>query len=714
MAEPLRVLLVEDDPLDARLIEAELRASGFTPKIVRVETEADFVRQLQGTWDLVLADYSLPQFDAAQALRIMEQGSELPFIIVSGSIGEETAVMLMKMGADDYLIKDRLGRLGEAVRHAIEQSQLRRDKRTAELSLQASEARYRDLVENANDIIYTHNLDGILTSMNKAGERMLGYPREEILGSNIVRHIATERLDPGPQTLLHAMVQDGGSIEVELLTADGRRVPLEVRTRLVRDGDVALGVQGIGRDITERRRAEEQIAFLVYHDRLTGLPGRVMFEELLALGLSRAERTGSLVAVMYLNLDNFKLVNDSLGHAAGDELLRIVSGRLRAVARDTDLVARLGADEFLLLLAGLPDNGAGDSAQTARMGSAPLAAASVATRVLEALRDPFVIEGSEIYCSASIGIGIQSPEAGDPSTLIRNAHAAMYASKRSGPGGYVLFSQDSMHRLTELPFATSLRKAVEQQRWVLHYQPILDLSSGRLVSAEALLRWRGPRGQLIPPGEFVPLSEELGLIERIGDWVLEEVCRQQRAWASEGLDLEISFNLSPRQFWQPDLADKILAAVRSDGGSTSGLVVEITETTAAIDTERTRRILWDLHGSGIRVAIDDFGTGSSSLSRLNDLPVDILKIDRTFVQGLPDHGPVGKMVTAIIQLALGLGMVPLAEGIETAQQHGFLTERGCILGQGFHFSKPITSQELRRRWGNRAVSKGRRARQADG
>jgi EAL domain-containing protein (putative c-di-GMP-specific phosphodiesterase class I) len=232
------------------------------------------------------------------------------------------------------------------------------------------------------------------------------------------------------------------------------------------------------------------------------------------------------------------------------------------------------------------------------------------------------------------------------------------------------------------------------------------------VSAEALLRWRGPRGQLIPPGEFVPLSEELGLIERIGDWVLEEVCRQQRAWASEGLDLEISFNLSPRQFWQPDLADKILAAVRTDGGSTSGLVVEITETTAAIDTERTRRILWDLHGNGIRVAIDDFGTGASSLSRLNSLPVDILKIDRTFVQGLPDQGPVGKMVTAVIQLALGLGMVPLAEGIETAEQYAFLTERGCVLGQGFHFSKPITPQELRRRWGNRAASKVRPARQA--
>ena len=222
------------------------------------------------------------------------------------------------------------------------------------------------------------------------------------------------------------------------------------------------------------------------------------------------------------------------------------------------------------------------------------------------------------------------------------------------------------------------------------------------MAAEALVRWRGPGGRLIPPAAFIPLAEELGLIERIGDWVLREVCSQQRAWAREGLDLEVTCNLSPRQFWQPDLAEKVLAAVRADEGSTSGLVVEITETTAAIDIDRTQRILGDLHRNGIRVAIDDFGTGSSSLSRLKDLPVDILKIDRTFVQGLPDQPGAGSMVSAVIQLAHGLGMVPLAEGIETAAQQAFLTERGCVLGQGFLFSKPVPARQLLTRWGKRA------------
>jgi EAL domain-containing protein (putative c-di-GMP-specific phosphodiesterase class I) len=246
-----------------------------------------------------------------------------------------------------------------------------------------------------------------------------------------------------------------------------------------------------------------------------------------------------------------------------------------------------------------------------------------------------------------------------------------------------------------------LRKAVEAQRWALHYQPILDLRSGEVVAAEALVRWRGPSGKLIPPGVFIPLAEELGLIEQIGDWVLSEACRQSKVWSEANIDFAVTINLSPRQFWKPDLTARIRASLDECEVQPSSLIVEVTETTAAIDVDRTQRILRDLHGRGIRVAIDDFGTGSSSLSRLKDLPVDILKIDRSFVTDLPHERDAAAMVDAVIQLAHSLGMIPLAEGIETPEQRRFLSQRGCVLGQGFLFSKPVTARELAARFGGR-------------
>jgi diguanylate cyclase (GGDEF)-like protein len=442
----------------------------------------------------------------------------------------------------------------------------------------------------------------------------------------------------------------------------------------------------------ERKRAEGQVAFLAHHDALTALPNRAMFEELLELALARARRQDLACAVLFLDLDNFKLVNDSLGHAAGDELLVQLAERLREATRDTDLVARQGGDEFLVLLADIEKEG--ETPLPEGTDNVSLVSESVAVRICQSLEAPFTLAGEEFYTSSSIGISMFPKDAQDSRSLLKNADAAMYRSKKSAPAGYVVYSSEASDPLGKLSMTTRLRKAVEGQNWVLHYQPIVELDTAEMTGVEALVRWQDPNGGIIPPGEFIPLAEEMGLIVAIGDWVMEEICRQSKAWREEGLDMKISFNISPRQLWQPEMVEKVLAHLATADVDPSQVVVEITESSAMTDPERTQRILWDLHARGVRLAIDDFGTGYSSLSRLKHMPVHTLKIDRSFVMDLPDDQDAGNMVAAVIQLAQSLGMTPLAEGIETQEQWDFLLEKGCQLGQGYYFSRPIPAEQI--------------------
>jgi diguanylate cyclase (GGDEF)-like protein/PAS domain S-box-containing protein len=572
------------------------------------------------------------------------------------------------------------------------------EQRRAEKQLREAEARYRTLVERIPAVTYVNALDaaGSTLYISPQAEALLGYTQAEWRADPYLWEKLLHADDRSRVLAESARARASGESfvsEYRLLARDGRVVWVQDESVLLREETGRPRFwQGVMVDITERKRAEQEVAYLAYHDNLTDLPNRAMFEEMLDLALARGARDASAIAVLYVDLDDFKLVNDSLGHPAGDGLLRQLGVRIRSAIRETDVVARLGGDEFLILLSDVERSPIGGHPEGVENSVA--VAETVARRIHDSLRAPFVLEGTEVYISASIGISMYPFDAEDGKALLKNSDTAMYRSKQEGPGGYMIFADEAASPLAKLSFTTRLRKAVSSGDWVLHYQPIIDLLHGTPVGVEALIRWRGHDGALIPPGEFIPLAEEMGLIEPIGDWVVEELCRQTRSWRDDGLGFDVTFNLSARQLWQPDLVEKIIRNIESARLDPSTLIIEVTESAAMTNLDETRRMLWELHRRGVRMAIDDFGTGYSSLSRLKHLPIDILKIDRSFIGDIPSDKDACTMVKAIVQLATSLGMRPLAEGIETAEQWRFLLELGCPLGQGFHFSRPVPARAV--------------------
>jgi len=482
------------------------------------------------------------------------------------------------------------------------------------------------------------------------------------------------------------------ALEYRMMGAGGRVVWFRDEASVVTDDEgQTIAIQGLMLDITVRKEAEEAEAVSAFHDKLTGLPNRAMFQDLLDRALARARRQNQAVAVLAVDVDDFKLVNDTLGREAGDELLRGVAARLGEATRETDVVSRPGADEFTVMLADL-DRG-GDAAKDDAIPQ--MVAETVSMRIGELLQAPFQLAGQEVFVTASIGLSLFPGSARNSASLLHTAESALHLSKQSSRGGFTTFSKADMDpRVNRLSLASRLRRAVERQNWLLHYQPIVSLDTGTMREVEALIRWQDPNGGFVPPGEFIPLAEEMGLIEAIGDWVLHELCRQLRAWRSQGINVKGGFNLSPRELLRPDLASRILQAMDDEGVPTSDVLVEVTESSMMVDPDRTLPPLRELHAAGVRIAIDDFGTGYSSLARLRSMPVDVLKIDQSFVRDIPGDADSCRMVKAIVQIAHTLGVTPLAEGIETEAQWNFLLENECRLGQGYHFSRPVPPAEI--------------------
>jgi diguanylate cyclase (GGDEF)-like protein/PAS domain S-box-containing protein len=551
-------------------------------------------------------------------------------------------------------------------------------------ALKEAEAREAGIMDAALDAIITIDADGHVVDFNPAAERIFGYSRDEAVGSEMAEMIVPPRLRAAHRAGLAAAARgDGGKLVGQRITltaqrADGREFPAELTiTRLHSAGRAVF--TGHLRDVTDREQAEASLRHLAYHDPLTGLANRAQLEEHLNRALARAQRAGTAVALLYIDLDRFKLVNDSFGHTVGDEILRLAGRRMEGTLRAGDLLARHGGDEFLVLLTDL-------EIEPRR------AARAVARKLVDALREPFTISDLEFQIEGTVGISIFPEDADSADALLRHADAAMYDGK--GSGAVTLYTAPADDPRGRLSLTRELRRALGNEELELHYQPIFALDDGRPVGAEALLRWHHPERGLVGPGEFIGVAEESGLIEPMGEWVVEALCRQARAWADEGLALDLSFNVSLRQMRSRRLTTTVADCVAMYGLDPSRLVAEITESATMQEPDRVERTLAQFHEIGVRLAIDDFGAGFSSLGRLEQMPVDILKIDRSFLGRLDTDGRGAAIVGTIIQLADALGMEAVAEGIETEAQRALLVERGCRLGQGYLLARPMPAPAL--------------------
>ena len=563
-------------------------------------------------------------------------------------------------------------------------------RRSVEKALRDSEARLRSLVQHVSDVITITDCEGTISYQSPSIAQVLGYDAEELLGTDFKQLVHTsdrDRLDALLREKAQEPEQASGSlarpIELRLRHRDGGwRQTETVATNLLDDP----GVRGIvltARDVTQRKAFETELVRQAFHDPLTQLPNRARFIELLAAAI--AQEGGRMnVAVLFLDLDGFKVVNDSLGHALGDELLSAVAARLAGSLRQGDEIARFGGDEFAVF---------------ARNMMHAEDAMRVADRLLADLRQPFSLRGREVFITASIGAALGGRQSSiSPQELLREADIAMYQAKFGGKSRTVVFDESmNATAMLRLELETDLRRVVERNELRLMYQPIVNLDDGRVVGAEALVRWQHPRHGLISPADFIPLAEETGLIQPVGEWVLREACRQAQLWMPlqrGAVPLVMSVNLSARQFVQLDLVEKVAAVLRETALDPAQLQLEITESAVMQDADSATSAIGALKQLGVRLAVDDFGTGYSSLGYLRRFDVDTLKVDRTFIKDLETDPRTGPILRAVTMLASSLGIGVTAEGIETDAQLARVRALHCDQGQGFLFARPLPVDEM--------------------
>jgi diguanylate cyclase (GGDEF)-like protein/PAS domain S-box-containing protein len=672
----VNVLFVEDSDVDVELELRALAKDGLQILSRRVDSEAALRQALSGILpDAILSDFSMPGFDGLQALKLSrELAPRVPFIFVSGTIGEERAIEAIRMGATDYVLKNNLRRLSTSLRRALTEASERDRVRVAE----AERARLVEIMEATSDYVGMSDPDGRQIYLNAAGRKLVGIAEDHVHGKRIfgiypdwARRVIEEEARP---TALRDGIWHG---ETAMLAPDGSEVPVSQVVIAHRNPDGGVRFYStIARDISERKAYEARLQHLANYDALSGLPNRSLLADRAAQAISHARRHQRVCGLIALNVDRFKLLNESYGHAAADAVLKAVGERLAGAVRDGDTVARLGADTFAALASSL---------------ARPEDVLSVVRKIRDAMQAPFAIEGRDVHVDLSIGASVFPRDGEGFDLLLRNADAAMNRVKAAGSGGFQFYAAAMTKEATDrVEIEGALRGAARRGELQLHYQPQIEMAGGHAVGVEALMRWTHPQRGSVPPGQFVPIAEQSDLIISLGEWALQEGCRQLARWRDPKLRMAI--NVSPRQFRSAGFVEAVAAALKAHRIEAPRLELELTEGVLIEDREQAVAILQRLKAIGVKIAIDDFGTGYSSLSYLSGLPIDCLKIDRAFVIQVGKGGRDAAIAQAIISLAHSLGLRVLAEGVETEAQADFLRAHGCDEAQGYLFARPCAPE----------------------
>jgi diguanylate cyclase (GGDEF)-like protein/PAS domain S-box-containing protein len=680
------VFLVEDNPGDARLLREifnEDRSLGV--EFVHVECMGEAEQYLaRHTVDIVLLDLGLPDAQGLDAVqRARAAAPSVALVVLTGLDDESLAAQSIQEGAQDYLVKGSYGSprgLLRTLRHAVE-------RKAMEEALFAEKERAQVTLDSIGDAVICTDISGNITFLNIVAEKLTRWSRRAAMGRPMIEvfrvtDAGSPEIVAKPPGVRTASAQSDSPLTRMLIRGDGSVIPIEDCVAPIHDrAGQATGTVTVFRDVSVARAMAQQILYSAAHDFLTGLPNRMLLNDRIAHAIALSPRHNSKVGVLFLDLDGFKYINDSLGHPIGDKLLQSIAKRLVGSVRGSDTVSRQGGDEFVVLMSELQN--VEDAAMMAR-------------RILKALAEAHSIDDHDLHVTTSIGISVFPDDGPDAETLIKNADTAMYQAKENGRQSYQFFKPAMKVLAVERQSVeASLRRALPRGEFKLQYQPKIDLGTGAITGAEALLRWIHPSRGLVSPASFIPIAEDCGLILPIGAWVLREACMQARDWLDKGLAFSsMAVNVSAMEFRDDNFLDSLFGILRETGLDPKYLELELTESVLMKRAESTASILQTLRERGVKIAIDDFGTGYSSLSYLRKFGVDALKIDQSFVRQISTVGDDTAIVTAVIGMARNLKLRVIAEGVETLQELEFLRAQQCDEAQGFYFSRPIPAEHF--------------------